>query len=162
MYSINIKIFISFMANHQLQSSGGRYSIFIEKGFSNIKISAKIPCAESTVRNTLKNYSAANGYASKKRNGANRKTTAAEDRIIKRLAEKGYNPRLMKKCPMISRKQKAMRKNFAEQYGPLSIKKWGHVLFTDESKVNLISSDGAKYSWISESEAHTFARTNKP
>ncbi|KAA6380747.1 MAG: hypothetical protein EZS28_023724 [Streblomastix strix] len=138
------------------------------KRFSNLKISAKISCTESVIRNTLKNYNAANGYASKKWNGANRKTTAAEDHIIKRLAVakrdrsattivqmlkqlhvinisaqtvmnrlagKGCKPRLLKKRPMISRKSKALRRNFAEQYGPWS---WGHSHHRGEYECHVI------------------------
>lgn len=63
------------------------------------------------------------------------------------LRKTGYNGRVARKKPFISKKNKSKRKAFAELYRNKDISFWNSVLFTDESKFNIFRSDGQAYVW---------------
>ncbi|KAA6365386.1 MAG: hypothetical protein EZS28_039086, partial [Streblomastix strix] len=73
--------------------------------------------------------------------------------IRNRLHEFGYGGHLLKKKPMLTMKQIQMRKQFFETYGSWNAMKWGKVLFTDETTIYIVSTDGARYAWMTQEEA---------
>lgn len=66
-------------------------------------------------------------------------------RII--LRKSGYNGRVARKKPFISKKNKVKRRAFAKLHRNKDNSFWNSVLFTDESKFNIFRSDGQSYVW---------------
>lgn len=70
--------------------------------------------------------------------------------VQRRLVDAGLHGRTSRKVPMLTKKHVAARKQFAKEHkdwcGPENIKKWRNVLWTDETKINLIGSDGK--TWV--------------
>lgn len=65
--------------------------------------------------------------------------------IRRRLVEHGLHGRRPSKKPLISKKNRRARLEFAREHVNWNPKKWFNVLFSDETKVNLINSDGQLY-----------------
>jgi hypothetical protein len=51
------------------------------------------------------------------------------------------------KKPCLSAKHRKARKEFAEKYKHWTEEDWAHVMFTDETKINWIGSDGRQWVW---------------
>lgn len=65
--------------------------------------------------------------------------------VKRRLTEQGLHGRRPSKKPLISAKNKKERLAFALRHKSWTCAKWSKILWSDESKFNLMSSDGIKY-----------------
>lgn len=65
--------------------------------------------------------------------------------VKRRLAEAGLHGRRPSKKPLISAKNRKARLAFARKHKDWTQQQWSKVLWSDESKYNLFSSDGIKY-----------------
>ena len=63
----------------------------------------------------------------------------------RRLNSRGIFGRRPSKKPLISKKNRKARLQFAREHRNWTIKDWSKILWSDESKYNLFSSDGIKY-----------------
>ena len=65
--------------------------------------------------------------------------------VARRLSEAGLHARIAAKKPFVSAKNIKKRLEFAKAHAHWTEKDWKKVLWTDESKFNLINSDGIQY-----------------
>lgn len=145
-----------------------------QTGMTQKGISAKYSIHKSTISRIIKRFVTRKEVAVIHRGGRTRKTSQRTDNLIVQLAKKNpeivprqiikdlnlqistrsVRRRLLKASlrgcrpahkPMISMKNKAKRLKFAKEHLNWPISKWKTVLFSDESKFNLIGSDGMSY-----------------
>ena len=64
---------------------------------------------------------------------------------LRRLRGFGLYERLAHKKPLVSLRNRDRRLSFAKDHSDWTVKDWKKVLFTDETKVNLVGSDGKSY-----------------
>lgn len=57
-----------------------------------------------------------------------------------------------KKKPLLSKKNIKMRLTFAKKYLKWTVSDWERVIWSDETKINRISSDGPSWCWILKGE----------
>lgn len=134
-------------------------------------ISDLLKIEKSVISRIIKRFKSRNTVVTAKRTGRPRKTSKYDDNSIVRLAKKdpfipsnqikidlnlevsartiqrrlvdrGLLSRRPAKKPLLSRKQRLARIEFAKKYGSWDFNKWKKILFSDESKFNLIDSDG--------------------
>lgn len=116
------------------------------------------------------------------RTGNRRKTTAAQDRLIRReamrkrtstssrirteagvhhissktvrrrLHEAGLNARRRAACPLLKANHRATRRAWAQQHQNWGMAEWSRCLFTDECRFNLFRSDGRVLVWRQRNE----------
>ena len=67
--------------------------------------------------------------------------------IRNRIREQGYRGRVVRKKPFLTAKQIKRRLEFAMKYEKMPISYWKKILWSDESKYNLFSSDGVQKVW---------------
>ena len=77
--------------------------------------------------------------------------------IRKRLKESGFKARVPRKKPFLSKIHQKRRLAFAKKYVNMPVSFWRKVLWTDESKFNLVKSDGAQKVWRKKGEAFTLS-----
>ena len=65
--------------------------------------------------------------------------------VKRRLKEFGLHGRRPTKKPLISAKNRKLRLAFAKKFRSWTSSEWSKVLWSDESKFNLVSSDGIRY-----------------
>ena len=65
--------------------------------------------------------------------------------VRRRLRKFGLKARLAYKKPLVSLKNRKKRLSFAKDHEHCSVEDWKKVLFTDETKVNLVGSNGKMY-----------------
>lgn len=65
--------------------------------------------------------------------------------VRRRLEEAGLFGRIARKVPLLKKQHRDARLAFAHKYEHWTYSQWQHVLFSDETKVNLVSSDGRHY-----------------
>ncbi|KAL1447109.1 hypothetical protein WDU94_001930, partial [Cyamophila willieti] len=75
----------------------------------------------------------------------NLKINVDDSTVRRRLQEVGLHGRRPSKKPLISTKNKKARLEFAKKHVTWEDADWSKVLFSDESKFNLLSSDGIKF-----------------
>ncbi len=63
---------------------------------------------------------------------------------LQQVSLHGHCPR---RKPLLKLAHKKVRKQFAEDNLSKSMNYWNHVLWSDESKVNLFGSDGVQHVW---------------
>ncbi len=63
------------------------------------------------------------------------------------LQQVGLHGRRPRRKPLLKLAHKKACKQFAEDYLAKSMNYWNHVLWSDESKVNLFDSDGVQHVW---------------
>jgi transposase len=64
----------------------------------------------------------------------------------------GYACRIKKKKPRLTDKHKKARLAFAKKYESWTSDDWKNVVWSDESKFNLLNSDGKQYHWTNRPE----------
>lgn len=74
------------------------------------------------------------------------KTVCAET-VRKVIRSAGYNGRVPRKKPFLSERNILKRSDYAKKYVNKPIDFWKNVIFSDESKFNLFSSDGRRTVW---------------
>lgn len=80
-------------------------------------------------------------------------TDVCEQTVRNRLNETGLHGRVPRKKPLISKRNKVKRLNFARMHINKSPEFWKSILWSDESKFNLFGCDGRGKVWRSEGEA---------
>lgn len=65
--------------------------------------------------------------------------------VRRRLVEGKLLGRIARKVPLLTRQHRENRLAFARKYSIWTIHQWKKVLFSDETKINLINSDGKRY-----------------
>lgn len=150
----------------------------LKKGMSQSAVANNFGISQQLISVWYRWYMKTGNLNNKSRSGRPRKTSAREDRIIKkqsvadpqksarqirddlevnhgvklhvstvkrRLVANDLHGRRPSRKPLISSKNKKARLQFAEKFGKWSKADWSKVLWSDESKFNLFSSDGIKY-----------------
>jgi transposase len=68
--------------------------------------------------------------------------------VRRALRDIGMKAKRAVKKPRLTKSQKKARLNFAIQYKDWTEADWKRVIWSDESKINRISSDGMRYMWV--------------
>ena len=74
--------------------------------------------------------------------------------VRRRLHEQKYRGYTRRCKPLISKKNKKARLEFAKKYRDKPQKFWDNVLWTDETKINLYQNDGKAKVWRKKGSAH--------
>lgn len=77
------------------------------------------------------------------------------------LKSQGLNGRIRIKKPLLTKRHKKLRLNFAKKYKHWTRREWSRVMFSDETKINRLGSDGKEYIWREVNEPLS-DRTVKP
>jgi hypothetical protein len=83
------------------------------------------------------------------------------DTIQNALRKRGLKAYTCQSKPLLTRKQKAKRLDWAESHCYWEDKNWGAVVFSDESKFNLFGSDGRQWCWREPGQANDARYTKK-
>lgn len=81
------------------------------------------------------------------------RTDVCPQTVRNRLHETGLHGRVPRKKPLISKRNKVKRLNFAKEHINKSPEFWRSILWSDESKFNLFGCDGRGTVWRSKGEA---------
>lgn len=73
--------------------------------------------------------------------------TLSASTIRRSLKKQGMKAVVKKKKPMLSKFHRKARLAFAEKYKEYTEEDWKQVIWSDESKINRLGSDGQKYTW---------------
>jgi len=68
--------------------------------------------------------------------------------VTRALKSMGFEAKLKKKKPFLSKKHQAARLKWAKEHASWTENDWKRVVFSDETKINIWGSDGVKYCWI--------------
>ena len=83
-------------------------------------------------------------------------STSISSRTIRReLKRAGLKPIVKKKRPFLSSTHRRKRLEFAERHQHWTVDDWKRVVWSDETKINRLGSDGRKYVWIRPGEGLT-------
>jgi hypothetical protein len=74
-------------------------------------------------------------------------TSLSTETVRLRLKEAGWKAVVKKKWPMLSRHHKKERMDFALSHKEWTLEDWKRVVWSDETKVNRLGSDGRKWVW---------------
>jgi transposase len=83
------------------------------------------------------------------------------DTIRNALRKRGLKAYTRQSKPLLTRKQKAKRLDWAESHCYWEDENWGAVVFSDESKFNLFGSDGRQWCWREPGQANDARYTKK-
>jgi len=67
--------------------------------------------------------------------------------VHRQLRIKGMRPVVKKKRPLLKPHHRRARMEFAERHSEWTIEDWKKVIWSDETKINRLGSDGRKYVW---------------
>ena len=70
--------------------------------------------------------------------------------VLRGLKKKNIRAQRKIKKPLISKVNRKKRVEFARKYRHWTVEDWKNVIFTDETRVKLINSDGVSYVWEGE------------
>jgi transposase len=73
--------------------------------------------------------------------------TVTPQTVRNALKESGFYSATKKKVPMLKKKHRQMRLKFALYHENWTVEDWKRVLWSDETKINRIGSDGKVYCW---------------
>lgn len=74
--------------------------------------------------------------------------TKVSERTVRRaLEEAGLKATTKKKKPRLSQAHKRRRMDFAQRYQHWTVEDWKRVIWSDETKINRLGSDGRKWCW---------------
>jgi transposase len=68
------------------------------------------------------------------------------------LREAGLGACVQQKKPLLAKRHVLARLSFAHKYKNWTVDDWRRVIFSDETKINLINSDGRSWCWLREGE----------
>ena len=71
----------------------------------------------------------------------------SRDTVSTTLKSKGWIPVVKKKRQFLTTKHRNERLDFAKKYQHWTVNDWSKVIFSDETKVNRLGSDGIRYVW---------------
>lgn len=74
--------------------------------------------------------------------------------VRNRIHEHGFQGRVVRKKPFLSKNHMQKRLAFAKKYSTMPLSFWKKVIWSDESKYNLKSSDGIQKVWRKQGEAY--------
>lgn len=63
------------------------------------------------------------------------------------LRKNGFATRAKRKKPLLSKKHREKRLDFAKKFKDWTVQDWSRVVWSDESKFQIFSSDGREYCW---------------
>ena len=63
------------------------------------------------------------------------------------LKQNGLVARVKKKRPLLSKRNRKLRLEFAQKYSQWTVSDWKKIIFSDETKINRLGSDGRKWIW---------------
>jgi hypothetical protein len=63
------------------------------------------------------------------------------------LKENNFRSVVKKKCPLLKKQHRIRRLKFAQYHENWTVEDWKRVLWSDETKINRIGSDGRVYTW---------------
>jgi transposase len=69
------------------------------------------------------------------------------------LKENNFRSVIKKKCPLLKKGHRYNRLKFAQYHENWTVEDWKRVLWSDETKINRIGSDGRVYTWKQKGEA---------
>src|SRR5690606_35474265 len=72
--------------------------------------------------------------------------------VSRGLCDVGLEAEQVKKRAALKKRQIKLRKLLANKYREWTIDGWSRMVFSDESKINRISSDGLQYRWVDRAE----------
>jgi transposase len=75
--------------------------------------------------------------------------------VSRALKSMGYSCRIKKKKPKLTEKHKKARLAWAKAHESWTSEEWRKVIWSDESKFNLLNSDGKEYFWTNRPEVLT-------
>jgi transposase len=67
--------------------------------------------------------------------------------VARTLKSFGFSSRIKKKKPKLTEKHKKSRLDWAKKHESWTSEEWKNVIWSDESKFNLLNSDGKEYYW---------------
>jgi transposase len=75
--------------------------------------------------------------------------------VRRRLNEKGFSAKIPVKKPLLNLRQRKARVDWAKAHKDWTAEQWRMVIFSDESKFNVISSNGSRRVWRKPSEHYS-------
>ena len=108
----------------------------------------------ATIR-ILKKNEASTATAISKVLKTSHKIQVSRQTVARALKSFGYACRIKKKKPKLTEKHKKVRLAFAKKYESWTTDDWKNVIWSDESKFNLLNSDGKEYFWTDRPEELT-------
>jgi len=83
-------------------------------------------------------------------------TTSINPQTVRNvLKENGFKAVVKKKVPLLKKTHRLKRLKFAQEHENWTVEDWKRVLWSDETKVNRIHSDGKVYTWKEKGEGLT-------
>ena len=67
--------------------------------------------------------------------------------IHQHLKKAGMKAVVKKKCPLLSAHHKRARMDFAVSHQHWTVEDWKWIIWSDETKINCIGSDGKRWAW---------------
>lgn len=77
----------------------------------------------------------------------------SDDTVRRSLQRQGLQARVKVKKPLLTKKHRARRFQWAKKCNRFTWEDWSFVIFSDESKFNLFGSDGRQYCWRKSGES---------
>src|SRR6201990_1371344 len=68
------------------------------------------------------------------------------------LKENNFHSVIKKKCPLLKKQHRIRHLKFAQYHENWTVEDWKRVLWSDETKINRIGSDGRAYTWKQKGE----------
>lgn len=79
-------------------------------------------------------------------------TSVSTQTVRRALVEEDMVPVVKKKRPLLTKRQRKLRLEFALKHREWTVEDWKKVLWSDETKINRIGSDGRSYVWKKKGE----------
>ena len=74
-------------------------------------------------------------------------TPFSSQTLRRHLKSHGMRPVVKRKCPLLKPHHRRARLEFAERHAEWTLEDWKRVIWSDETKINHLGSDGRKYVW---------------